>query len=126
MTLPPLHSVVRYCEPGDHRRIAKSLDIIKLLVDAKVQIDGRDCNGCTALYLALDMGVLPFVEALIAAGASVENLDGEGNDIAAVIADGGEKGIGARYGDIYHYVEENYPDRLLEAWVVDGTRQEVG
>ena len=59
--------------------LAFRFDVIKLLVDKKVDINEQDNNGCTALMRAAYSGYAELVQYLLEHGADKELIDLEGN-----------------------------------------------
>lgn len=57
----------------------KSLDILKVLVDAGADLEGKSASGATALHLATGDGSEEVTKALLEAKASVATTDADGN-----------------------------------------------
>ena len=70
-----------------------SLDLVKLLLRYKAQVNQPDAFKATALMAAVGKGNKAMVELLLASGADVQAKDDDGKDALALAKEGGNKEI---------------------------------
>ena len=70
-----------------------SLDLVKLLLKYKAQVNQPDAFKATALMAATDKGNKAMVELLLASGADAKAKDNDGKDALALAKEGGNKEI---------------------------------
>lgn len=70
-----------------------SLDLVKLLLKYKAQVNQPDAFKATALMAAVGKGNKAMVELLLSSGADAKAKDGDGKDALALAKEGGNKEI---------------------------------
>jgi ankyrin repeat protein len=70
-----------------------NLDIVKMLVQYKAQVDQGDASNETPLMTAAGKGNKAMVEFLLASGANVKAKDGQGKTVLAAAQEGGNKDV---------------------------------
>jgi ankyrin repeat protein len=74
----PLHAAVLY---------SGNIDIINFLIENKVNLDGKDSNGQTALHYAASMNKWDILELLVNAGGKLSEVDLNGDSVEKYIID---------------------------------------